>query len=119
MIKFDLEKALAGEKVITRNGEEVTQIVKFNKLQQDEETIYAVIDYEVRSYHSGGVYDEGVDESTYDLFMAPNKLSGFINVFADRDSSSHKSLDRANQFARKSGMNRIACIDLSQFEEGY
>ena len=32
MIKFDLEKALAGEKVITRNGEEVTQIVKFNKL---------------------------------------------------------------------------------------
>ena len=119
MKAFNLEKALAGEKVITRDGQEATQIVKFTNLQQDQETIYVVMDKEVRSYYSDGAYDEMVDESRYDLFMAPKKLSGFINVYdTGIFGNIHDTKSKADDSNGGPGTLRVACIDLSQFSEG-
>lgn len=35
MKPFDLEKALAGERVVTRDGDEVTQITKFDLIRSE------------------------------------------------------------------------------------
>jgi hypothetical protein len=120
MIKFDLEKALAGDKVVTRDGREVAQLHVFNRTSECR-VVCGILDEGLHEFWPAGkaVKITSPGDNNNDLFMAPKKLSGFVNVFSDRDSSSHKSLDRANQFSRRSGMNRIACIDLSQFEEGH
>ena len=118
MIKFDLEKALAGEKVITRDGLEVTQLVNFEGVGDRCESIYAMVGGKVISYYGCGNYTG--NHSPLDLFMAPKKLSGFINVYADGDVGylMHDTKEGA-VFGRSKYQTVIACIDLSQFEEGH
>ena len=105
MIKFDLERALAGDKVLTRMAnEEVLQIHKFI-LSDDDYNLIGVIDGCIRSL------------SSEDLHMAPKKLSGFVNLYKDnRGVIIHRTKYAADEFAFKP--DRIACIDLSQYEEG-
>ena len=120
MKAFNLEKALAGEKVITRDGREVTQLHKFNC--DDNDCIHGVVDgsvenfYDCGSYHSGGICDA-------DLFMAPKKLSGFVNIYRDDGELSLGCLhdDKAMCVANNNmqGKKAVACIDLSQFDEGH
>lgn len=113
MIKFDLERALAGDKVVTRDGREVTQLTKFD-LDMNTNMFYvaAVVDggilcrfsqYGLCSEHNGS-----------DLFMAPKKLSGFIVVYAD----GHETREAAVKAGELVGVVK-AVIDLSQFEEGH
>lgn len=110
MIEFCLEKALAGEKVITRDGREVTQLHKFDG--DVSHRIACVVDNRVVSFVEGnGV---AVINNNYDLFMAPKPLSGFVNVYADR-TSRYLSKNDADNGASK---DRIACIDLSIYNEG-
>lgn len=113
MKPFDLEKALAGEPVVTRDGREVTQVTKFD-LIDDVYMIHAVIYGDLESFTLNGEYSKG-KESELDLFMAPKKLSGFINVYAD-SANIYKTKDEADE---KSAYDRTACIDLSQFEKGH
>ncbi len=117
MIKFDLEKALAGDKVVTRGGEEVTQLYKFKGLQQDQEPLYCVVDEVVRCFFSDGVYDSDLPEGIYDLFMSPKQLSGFMHVYSDGGIGvTHKTKDDSKKYG--GDRVKIACIDLSQFKEG-
>ena len=118
MIEFDLEKALAGEKVITRDGLEVTQLVNFEGVGDRCESIYAMVGGKVISYYGCGNYTG--NHSPLDLFMAPKKLSGFINLYDNGDAGPiiHNSKKQA-MCGRNLIKNRIACIDLSQFEEGH
>jgi hypothetical protein len=114
MIRFDLEKALAGEKVITRDGREVTQITRFKGVIDNCESIYALLDGEVISFYDTGDYSDGY--SSKDLFMAPKKLSGFINVNVDKLTGEITiKLDTTGIVGSKT----TARIDLSQFEEGH
>lgn len=117
MIKFDLERALAGDKVVTRCGWVVEQIHSFTL--SDRVVVYGVMDASVELWNSLGEY---YDDKTCgaDLFMAPEKLSGFVNLnknglglVVPAGAFSTKAL--ADQCA---GKKRIACIDLSQLEEG-
>jgi hypothetical protein len=117
MIKFDLEKALAGEKVITRNGREVTQITKFKGVTGERESIYATLNGVVMSYYETGEYTLDRNIAGENLFMAPKKLSGFINIYEDGFCGDvFESKHYAETLTNK---KRIACIDLSQFEEGH
>ena len=108
MIKFDLERALAGDEVVDKSGDIISQIQSF-------------------TYGEGKTSIVGVSSagtltiySPENLFMAPKKLSGFVNINRNglRDVV-------AGPFATKAmadlnvGNKRIACIDLSQFKEGH
>jgi hypothetical protein len=111
MKAFDLEKALAGEKVVTRDGQEVTQVTLFKGVRKDGgKSICALIDGLIYLFYEDGSYTKEL-EYWPDLFMAPKKLSGFINVYV-----TFTTKEEADTFALPS---RTACIDLSQFEEGY
>ena len=117
MIKIDLEKALAGDKVVTRGGVSATQIHLF-KLDNNERVITGVVNGELVNWSDDGKeYNSFTDE---DLFMAPKKLSGFVNIYDGSANTYHESFDRATQYARnQSKLTRLACIDLSQFKEGH
>ena len=115
MIKFDLEKALAGEKVVTRDGREVTQLHVFNCGDDVEYNVYGVVGCGVEDFSVKGKWAHG--ENELDLFMAPKKLSGFVNVYkqgaCDVIFGTKEAADEHHT------RNRVACIDLSQFEEGH
>ena len=117
MIKFDLEKALAGDKVITRDGREVTQLHKFD-VGVEFLPVVGVINYELKYWDMDGI-SQANGASFYDLFMAPKKLSGFVNVYTNGDSGyihdTKKSADNAHSGTQNP---KIACIDLSKFDEG-
>ena len=115
MIKFDLERALAGDKVVTRTGREVTQIHSFTL--SNKVVVCGVRDISVGTWNGLGEYHDG-RTCDADLFMAPEKLSGFVNIYKNGicgNVSETKSL--ADLYAKTK--QRIACIDLSQFKEGH
>ena len=113
MIEFDLERALAGDKVITRCGDEVEQLMVFNC--RSEKSLYCVIDCKVQSFDSRGRFNYIDGNTSFDLFMAPKKLSGFINVYKYNGAIS-ATLKSAKDAAC---IGILARIDLSQFNEGH
>lgn len=85
MEKFNLERALAGEPVITRDGKEVTEIHHF-KTYSAEHSVYAVVEGILKSFTIEGEYNSySPSESTNDLFMKPKVIEGWVNVYQKRD----------------------------------
>ena len=123
MIKFDLEKALAGDKVVTRDGQPITQLVKFKTYSGS--VLYGLnCDMDkIESWLIDGRYHDVKGECAADLFTAPKKLSGFVNIYRDDGELSLGCLhdDKAMCVANNNiqGKKAIACIDLSQFDEGH
>lgn len=78
LIPFDLKKALAGDPVVTRSGEQVTQITLFDVENEHDEQIACVVGGRLAIYHKDGKMDPGID-SRYDLFMKPKTriINGF------------------------------------------
>ena len=77
LIPFDLEKALAGETVVTRDGREVSQVTLFDC--SSKYPLVAVVDGEVYGFaKTGGHYISG-HPSSLDLFMKPKTriINGF------------------------------------------
>ncbi|PHS02420.1 MAG: hypothetical protein COA78_21100 [Blastopirellula sp.] len=120
MIKFDLEKALAGEKVVTRDGREVAQLVRFKCSIDETYPVTCVLDGMIERYRDSGGYSEINQNHCSDLFMAPKKLSGFVNIYIPHGEDEVFTVHCERRHADKvAGSSRVACIDLSQFEQGY
>ena len=119
MIKFDLEKALAGDKVVTRDGQPITQLVKFKTYSGS--VLYGLnCDMDkIESWLIDGRYHDVKGECAADLFTAPKKLSGFVNIYEDGMIGNMYSTAKDAHESASDNRDRIACIDLSQFEEGY
>jgi hypothetical protein len=65
--KFDLEKALNGAKVVTRDGKEVKELTKFEGLSLY--ILVGLIDGEVHSWNEDG-WHHNERSGVYDLFLA-------------------------------------------------
>jgi len=78
MKEFNLEEALAGKPVITRNGKEVTKLTKFDVKEGD--CLFGVMDGDVNSWEIDGKVSSGV-MSGFDLFMKSEKKSIWVNVY--------------------------------------
>lgn len=116
MKPFNLKAALAGEKVITRDGREVAQLAEF-----DCTGVFVIAAVISGVLHEFDAYGRSLGESSMpspkDLFMASKKLSGFINIYDDYIGMRHKTRKDADDSA-DGGTPRMACIDLSKYEEG-
>ena len=108
MIPFNLERALAGDKVLTHSCQIVEQLTEFrcrDKYGRD-----------------GGKYLMGVVDGllmaleSKNLRMAPKPLSGFINYYGDGRVTVHDTKYEANIYHKNT--SRTACIDLSNHNEG-
>ena len=116
MIKFNLEKALSGEKVMTRNGNPVTEITKFN-LEGNVFNVYGVVKGEVCCWNNEGSHC-ALSNNESDLCMAPKMLSGFLNVWVTDKGKVITEWHSTIGWADQQNL-RKACIDLSQFPEGH
>ena len=68
MKPFNLEAALRGEKVVTRDGREVTQLVKFENLRRKDQ-VCGVLEANLYFWHDDGSFIGDGDKSKSDLFM--------------------------------------------------
>jgi hypothetical protein len=81
---FDLEKALAGEPVVTRSGKKVTQLThfKYRDLSQAPYPLYGVIESLTLNYWTfEGKAAYRSCESNDDLFMASTKQTAVVEVW--------------------------------------
>jgi hypothetical protein len=78
MKKFNLQKALAGEPVITRDGRPV-KIAGYNPDADDTSKLAGWVNSNVNSWHSNGKYWNDMNADN-DLFMAPTERKQFVLV---------------------------------------
>jgi hypothetical protein len=120
MKPFDLEKALAGEPVITRAGRPA-KIAGYSSDVRYEHRVLGWVDNQVRGWYENGNYD-GISQHPTDLFMAEKpkvKKEGWVNVYNRPDASlppklSNAYIDEAS--ARKSAIKSDAYVDTVKIE---
>ena len=113
MEKFNLERALNGDKVV-QGDSEASQFKVFSV----ESGILPLVCIISGRFHHCRL--DGTTTGDTPLTMAPKKLSGFVNIYADGIGSARYATNAlARKWADESGLELIACIDLSQFEEGH
>lgn len=76
--EFNLEEALNGAKVVTRDGREVTQLTKFKSIE--EHCLYGVLEDEIHSWHKNGTFYKHTKNNT-DLFLAVEPKSVWMNIY--------------------------------------
>lgn len=118
MKPFNLEAALAGAPVVTRDGKPVQELHLF-KSTAPIQSLFGVIDGRVNSFtpSTGRYYDDG-EEHDKDLFMASTRETGWINIYPRRprtlnpsvSNEIHPTKEAADKVASQ---NRIACIEIS------
>jgi len=82
MKKFNLEEALAGKPVITRDGKEVTQLVKFDTNKNSEGyLLFGVVEGFIAKWTIHGNYFSNGVQNGRDLFMKTGKKSIWVNVY--------------------------------------
>jgi len=81
MKPFNLQDALAGKPVITRDGKKVFEIVHLSSMK-NERNILAIFENDCMLYrHDGTCMLNLGDSHSSDLFMAAEKKSIWINIF--------------------------------------
>ena len=79
--KFDLEKVIHGAKVVTREGDEVTQLSKFET--DSDYCLYGVVNGVVKDWTIDGKYRLETPECSKDLFIVGKVESIWVNVYKD------------------------------------
>tara|TARA_R110000764_G_scaffold197461_2_gene282623 strand:+ start:98 stop:655 length:558 start_codon:yes stop_codon:yes gene_type:complete len=106
---FNLERAIAGDKVVNKRGCEYNQFSVIKTRIKDVISCYSV--------EANDVYRYSEKDVNTILFMAPKMGKGFVNVYGDYICmNGYDTRKLADEYATYS---RVMCIDLSQFPEGY
>jgi hypothetical protein len=105
MKPFDLEKALSGAKVVTRDGRKVTEL-HFFKNSDDSQPLLGMLegDRDIFSWGINGKYNSP-NVASFDLFMETKVIKGYVNVYEHESyntirlvtSSVYESMDIAKQ----------------------
>jgi hypothetical protein len=78
---FNLQDALAGKPVVTRQGKKVTQLHLFDS-NMDQPLVGLIEDeFDVQSWNEYGKYFADETEAYSDLFMEDEKISLWVNVY--------------------------------------
>jgi hypothetical protein len=115
MKPFDLQKALAGDPVVTRDGRPV-KIAAYNPDAYPFAEIIGWVDKSPKPWHSNGKILLDKDHDV-DLFMATKtvKKEGWVNIYNRFDiAGAYKTKEDADIAAER---NRIACIRIEWEEE--
>lgn len=110
MKPFNLEKALAGEPVLTRDGRAVTQLHKFNI--EKAYPLRAVLDGEVVAFAIDGA-SSLLGESSLDLFMAEPER--WVNVYwNDRHGIYNGAIYNSEEQAKQEKKDGLLNSDIYQ-----
>lgn len=81
MRPFNLEEALAGKPVVTKDGTKVEEIVAFRSSSISQYPVMAVINGGIETYTREGYYHNDRREHPKDLCMAPETQEAWVNIF--------------------------------------
>jgi hypothetical protein len=120
MKEFDLEKALAGSRIVTKEGKEVKSLSFMPDLTEDEFKLVGVVGGEMYRWTTEGI---SVDEDdAYDLYLASERCEAWINVYRN----SKGGVEFGNKIYRsstdaedsgKSGINKYVCTTYITWED--
>jgi hypothetical protein len=99
MKPFDLKKAMAGERVMTRCGRQVSEIHYLRTLKTGYPVV-AVVEGGLWAFTLGGNFHNDGVESENDLVMAPEKRTVWLNIYPHREVDMYESENNADVFAR-------------------
>jgi hypothetical protein len=111
---FNLEKALNGAKVVTRDGRKVTQLTKFECLSLD--SLGGVLDNQLRTWTTQGLFIPNYGESDADLFLAVKPKRIWVNVYIFHDTIQTVGNYNTLEAAKKSidqNLNFIKTIEIT------
>lgn len=119
MKSFDLEKALAGDPVITRSGRKVIEIIKLEKRKTNP--VIAVLEDDLSENDLDRVSvtcikGKSCGGEEYDLFMTPKIKKYYMNIYPNNVYLEGR-LKGANIYESKddcikdAGLNRITTIE--------
>ncbi len=97
---FDLEAAKRGEPLVTRDGREVTEFHHF-ETEVREDPCAAIIGGRATWVHTDGRYYRDGNQHPYDLFMAPRKVTRWVNLYPYGEAAHHESEEVAREWASK------------------
>lgn len=125
MRPFDLEKALAGEPVITREGLEVTELYLAKTATNNTQRLIAVTEGSLKHYSEDGKWQFDKNDSSKDLFMAPVKRQEWVNIYQGDPLGQYKyvtgvALYRRKEDGEKAGDgcgNYMATVLIREWEE--
>lgn len=86
MKPFCLEQALAGAPVVSRDGRKVSEIFHCKTLKDDAYPVLTVVNGQELWVRKDGRSNKH-QESPFDLFMAPVKREGWVNLWQQTDGS--------------------------------
>ncbi len=119
---FNLERALAGDPVVTRAGVKIIRIVHLPEIIDSELKVLTVWENgEQYFYQEDGIYNRhiGVEES-YDLFMAPFIKTGYANIYPAGDKRFLAEIGpvwATEELANAHSAGRITCVPISWEEK--
>jgi hypothetical protein len=79
---FDLQKALAGEQVVTRLGKKVSQLTRFTGVSSFHYPLIGVTEEGRYLYCKEDGRQSDNSNSIIDLFMAPKKKTVWVNMWS-------------------------------------
>jgi hypothetical protein len=103
MKPFNLERALAGDPVVTRDGQKVQRVVHLPEVSDKDYCVIAVIDGAIHVFDEHGMNLPGGGIATKDLFMASCKRTVWVNLY-EVSATHYDSEEKANKNA---GVKRI------------
>lgn len=83
---FNLEEALAGKPVVTRDGQQVKKITRFDVNQTNPYSVYGLVGDIIGNWTESGKYVAGTpSENPLDLFIETEAICIWVNVRKKRD----------------------------------
>lgn len=80
--KFDLEKAIHGAKVVTRDGREVKELTVFENLKIY--SLVGILDNQLQTWTKQGIFNaDHAGENRVDLFLAVEPQTKWVNLYKD------------------------------------
>lgn len=110
MKPFNLQRAIAGDPIMTRDGRKVKLIAHLPEMWHDFNVVCLIEDDRIETYTRGGQYDPREKDYCLDIFMVPKKHTVWVNFYDDGTAVwniSKENADHHDEFYVDSCMERI------------
>jgi hypothetical protein len=100
MQPFNLEKAMAGNKISTADGREVKFLAYAEEADEGHQVI-VLLDGKPKAYFKNGrFFQKGTTDM--DLHMAPEEITIWLNCYPDGNASTWPTKEKADKYAEHS-----------------
>ena len=113
MKPFDLKKALAGHPVMTRSGDNVTDLHYFKNARNEDCKLQGIMDGGIYSWNDYGCFTPRHPGGHLDLVMKPTKKTYWMNVYRNEETGglyNYGAIYKEKQHAIDGGTNDAILI---------